>query len=62
MNYTPKEFEEEGNKIAEEYFNSDSEIGLSNYVEQHASEEYKKWLKEWKQEYEENWKKGISIG
>ena len=55
----PKEFEEEGNRIAEEYFASDGEIGFSNYIDQHVSEEYKKWREEVRKDREEMWKRGI---
>ncbi|MEA4922317.1 MAG: hypothetical protein VB031_03000 [Eubacteriaceae bacterium] len=61
MLYIPPEIEEEEKKIAEAYFNSDSDIGLDKWFNEHASRHYLKWSKETKKYRAEQKAKGILI-
>lgn len=66
MLYIPKDIEEEGNRLAEGYFNaiSDDEFGeesLSNYINENASDTYKKWYRESCEYREKKLKQGIRI-
>ena len=65
MLYIPKEFEEEENRLAEEYFRiapDDAEPGgLGKYIDDHASDAYKAWAKEVDELTQKKLKEGIRI-
>jgi len=59
--FPTKELEEENERLVEQYLATDEDIDVDDFIEQHASPAFKKYLKDKKKEEDELFKKGIII-
>ena len=61
-NCTPLEFQEEENKLAQMYIESEEDLTVAEFTEKYASEDYKKYFKEYQKERERLFAEGIIVG
>lgn len=62
VTYPSKSIEEENKRLCDIICNSDDDISIEEIIEKHASDEYKKYIKERKKERQRLWdEEGIIV-
>lgn len=57
----PDHLIEEMNRVAEMYFESEEECGITEFVNKYANDEYREYFNAYKKQKEEDRKKGIIV-